>query len=103
MSLNGDAHATDKTPPKTPKYLDLYFDIVEVILMAMDSEGRITLLNQKGCELIGCVRETIIGKSWFDYVPDRHRDSVRENFQKLMSGEIEQIEHYERPLFTLLV
>ncbi|MHA1638573.1 MAG: PAS domain S-box protein [Candidatus Thorarchaeota archaeon] len=101
MSLNGDAHATDKTPPKTPKYLDLYFDIAEVILMAMDPEGRISLLNPKGCEIIGGKREAIIGTSWFDYIPDRHRDSVRASFQKLMAGDLEQIDYYERPLRTL--
>ncbi len=101
MSLNGDAHATEKKPPKTPKYLDLYFEIVGVVLMAMDPEGMITLLNQKGCEIIGGECEVIVGTSWFDYVPDRYRDSVREKFQKLMSGAIDKIDYYERPIRTL--
>jgi hypothetical protein len=33
-----------------------YLDIAEVILLVLDAEGRITLINRKGCSSLG--RET---------------------------------------------
>jgi len=100
VSQKGNAHAKDKMPPKPTDYSHLYFDIAGVILMAMDSEGRITLLNRKGCEILGYDKTEIIGMSWFDFVPERNRSSVQENFTKLMSGEFSEIEYIERPILV---
>ncbi|MBI5203736.1 MAG: PAS domain S-box protein [Nitrospirae bacterium] len=79
----------------------LYLDIAGVMLVAIDAEQRITLINKKGCEILGYCEEDILGKNWFDnFVPERIRDEVKVVFDKMMRGEIEPIEHYENPVLT---
>jgi PAS domain S-box-containing protein len=65
-----------------------YLDIAEVMLLALDREGYVTLINRKGLEVLGFSREEIIGQCWFELVvPERERTRTRELFQRLMAGE----------------
>ena len=43
-----------------------YLDIAEVILLALDTEGRITLINRKGCDLLGWTEQELLGRDWID-------------------------------------
>ena len=43
-----------------------YLDIVEVMLVALNEEGEITLINRKGCHILGYQEEELIGQNWFD-------------------------------------
>jgi len=62
---------------------------------------RVTLINKKGCEVLGFGEQEIIGKDWIvSFVPERDRFAVRTVFTKLMSGEIEAAEYYENPVLT---
>ncbi|OWZ84971.1 diguanylate cyclase [Natranaerobius trueperi] len=48
-----------------------YLDIAGVMLLAVDSDGKVTYINQKGCDLLGCNFEDIIGENWFErFFPD---------------------------------
>ena len=42
-----------------------YLDTVEAIIVALDAEGKITLINKKGCRILGYQEAELIGKSWF--------------------------------------
>ena len=78
-----------------------YFDLVEVIIVALDREGKVTFINRKGCEVLGYAYNEIIGKNWFEnFLPERIREEVKGVFQRLVSGEIEPVEYYENPLLT---
>ena len=78
-----------------------YLDIVRVIIVALDNEGRITLLNNKGNEILGYETEDVIGKDWFDnFLPERSRDKVRQVYRKLLAGEMEPVEYCENPVLT---
>ncbi|GAI74382.1 unnamed protein product, partial [marine sediment metagenome] len=49
-----------------------YLDVAGVMLVAIDVEGRVGLVNKKGCEILGYEEEEIIGKKWFDnFLPER--------------------------------
>ncbi|MGD9369108.1 MAG: ATP-binding protein [Desulfobacteraceae bacterium] len=79
-----------------------YLDIAGVILVAIDADRRVTLINQKGCEVLEGTAEEIIGKDWFEtFVPDNMRQDVIQAFHRLMSGEIEPVEHFENPVLTI--
>lgn len=41
-----------------------YLDIVGVIILALDNQGNITLINKKGCEILGYKEIDLIGKNW---------------------------------------
>jgi PAS domain S-box-containing protein len=78
-----------------------YLDIVGVMVVAIDSEENIVLINKKGCELLGCKKEEVLGKNWFDtFLPEKFKNEVRSVFRKLMLGEIEPAEYFENPILT---
>ncbi len=73
-----------------------YLDIAGTILVALDRDGRVTMLNRNGCEVLGYTRDEAMGRDWFDtfLLPDQ-RDPVREVFDALMAGQIEPVEYFE--------
>jgi PAS domain S-box-containing protein len=78
-----------------------YLDIAGVILVAIDSEGKVTLINRKGGEVLGYEEEEVIGKNWFDnFIPPRIKDDVLPISKALLSGQIEPVEYYENPVLT---
>jgi len=42
-----------------------YLNIAGVIIVAIQSNGIVSLINKKGCAVLGYKEETIIGKNWF--------------------------------------
>ncbi|MCX5997861.1 MAG: PAS domain S-box protein [Chloroflexi bacterium] len=68
-----------------------YLDTVETIIVSLNSEGRITLINRKGCQLFGCREDDLLGQLWFTTClpqPDG-MENVYPVFLQLMEGEIE--------------
>ena len=73
-----------------------YLDIAGVIFVALDSTGRVTLINQKGIEVFGYEQQDILGKDWFrTFIPDYARDEVKGVFDNLISGELGAAEYHE--------
>ncbi len=60
----------------------------DVVILAMDPLGNVTLINNKLCEVMEYPVESVIDKNWFDeFLPDRTRDVVKAYFRKLTAGE----------------
>ena len=78
-----------------------YLDIAGVMLVAIDADHKISLINKKGCEVLGYDEEELIGKDWFDkLIPELIRENTKNIFEDLMAGKIEPIKHYENPVLT---
>jgi PAS domain S-box-containing protein len=78
-----------------------YLDVAKTLLVVINSDQRVSLINKKGCEILGYPENEIIGKNWFDlFVPARMRDEVRATFKMLMAGEIQPVEHFENPVMS---
>jgi len=78
-----------------------YLDIAGVILVANDAHGRVTMINKRGCEVLGYDQEEIIGQNWFDMViPSKSSREVKRIFKKLMAGEVEPVAYFENPVLT---
>ncbi len=78
-----------------------YLDIAGVMLLALDRDGRVTMINKKGCEILGHDEAEVIGKNWVDtYIPDKIRGRVKDAFSALMSGSTRQYEYFESPILT---
>jgi len=55
-----------------------YLDVAEVILLALDLEGRITMINRKGCATLGWEDRELLGRDWIDTcLPVRTKDKLR--------------------------
>ncbi|MDM8541533.1 PAS domain S-box protein [Desulfococcaceae bacterium HSG9] len=65
-------------------------DITPTMIMALDGKGKISLINRRGCEILGYDDEKeVMGKDWFDnFIPEHSREGVRVVFKRLMDGEI---------------
>ena len=78
-----------------------YLDVARVMMVALNARGEITLINQKGCEVLGYEESELVGKNWFDTcLPVQIREEVKPVFRRLMAGEIEPVEYYENPIVT---
>ncbi|MBE3068554.1 MAG: PAS domain S-box protein, partial [Chloroflexi bacterium] len=63
-------------------------------------DRKVILINKKGCEILGYDEQEIVGRSWFDFLPQDEKDRVGGTFDQLMAGEIERMEYFENPILT---
>jgi len=74
----------------------MYLDIVGVMLLALDNNGNVTLINKKGCEILGLNESEILGLNWFDnFIPKSQVEQVKVVFKNVFKKEIELTAHYE--------
>jgi PAS domain S-box-containing protein len=65
-----------------------YLDTAEVILLAVDVEGRTTLINRKGCDLLGWTADELLGRNFIETcLPARIRDRIRKFGIGVLGGE----------------
>jgi len=78
-----------------------YLDTANVILVALDKQGDITLMNRKGHQILGYPEGDLTGCNWFDTcLPKYNRKQVKKVFRHLMTENIEALEYYENPIMT---
>jgi len=79
-------------------------DLVEFagcILVVIGKDKKVTFINRKGCEILGCKKEEIIGKDWFEnFLPSEVKKEVEEVFVELIKGRIKEVEYFENPVLT---
>lgn len=79
-----------------------YFECVSVMMLVLSADGRVVKINQRGCEILECDKNTIIGKDWIDTViPERIRDEIRTVFRKSVAEKnVGLIRFRESPILT---
>ncbi|MBN2544420.1 MAG: PAS domain-containing sensor histidine kinase [Spirochaetes bacterium] len=86
---------------KSKKTSQKLFDLVGLIVIAIDKNQNVTLINKKGCEILGYESDQIIGKNWFDnFIPKENQDKVKRIFNSLMEGKIESVEKHQNLIIT---
>jgi PAS domain S-box-containing protein len=76
-----------------------YLSVAEVILLAIDGQQKVSLINNKGCAILGYTDQEIIGKNWFDkFIPEGIRDKVKAAFSDLMLGNLDLVEYFENKI-----
>ena len=71
-----------------------YLDVADVILRALDVQGRVTLINRKGCATLGWEEGELLGRDWFETcIPLGIREQVRICFRNLLDGDLTPIEN----------
>ena len=64
-----------------------YLDVAGVIIVVLDADHRITLLNRKGCEILGVSEREALGRNWFDaFSPDDEREQQRASYAAFLAG-----------------
>jgi len=80
---------------------ELYLDTANVMLVALDEKGRITMLNKEGCRILQTEAEQALGKDWFShYVPADMRTQVRTMFERSLVGGQDAPTTYENTVIS---
>jgi len=78
-----------------------YLDVAAVMFISVDPQGCVSLINNKGCEMLGLPEKDILGKNWFEnFLPEDTVNDVKVVFDQLMSGEIKNFDYYENIIIT---
>lgn len=69
-----------------------YLDIAGVIILTLDIEGKITLINAKGCSVLEYDQDELIGKNWIDVaIQKNQRKAIKQIFDEIV-GSSEKVE-----------
>ncbi|MCB1032898.1 MAG: PAS domain S-box protein, partial [Acidobacteria bacterium] len=80
--------AKEKALSEEKERAQAYFDVVEVIMVALDQDGTVSLINRKGCRVLGYKEEEIVGRNWFEnFVPEGARAAARESVEQCEASE----------------
>lgn len=78
-----------------------YLNIVGNIILALNVQGKITLLNKKGYEILGYEEGELTGKDWVDTcLPKEIREELRKVFDWWVQGKAKTPEQYENTIVT---
>ena len=78
-----------------------YLETAGIIVLVLDKEGKVQLINRRGCEILGYAEDEILGKKWIEnFVPERVRDEISFVFRALLAGDTETAGYFENPVLT---
>jgi len=78
-----------------------YLEVTAVMIVALNAQGEVTLINRKGCEVLGYPEAEILGKNWLEYfIPDTHKQEIKQVFEQLIAGNVAPVSHYENSILT---
>ncbi len=102
MRNHRDSDVTKKGKAASDSYLtQKIIDLADIFYIAINTEQIVTMINKKGCEILGYRKKDIIGKNWFDnFLPKRKRFEIKKVFNQIMTGKIKTLEFYENPILT---
>ena len=86
---------------KEKNKLQKYIDVAGIILKIIDENGKVSLINKRGCEVLGYTEEEILGKKWIDnFIPERLQSKMNDILEKLRSNQKVSYEYFENPVLT---
>ena len=76
--------------------VETYMSVAGVLFMIVDISEKVILINKRGCEILNCSSEEIVGKDWFDtFVPAADRKEERSFFLRFLSDMTRGVEYRE--------
>lgn len=96
-----DQHLAEVSLQMARDRAEMYLDIAAVLFLAVDRQGKVTLINRTGCETLGYAREEILGQNWAErFVPATHRGETLRLLACIEAGSIESYEVHESRIIT---
>ncbi len=78
-----------------------YLDVAGVIMLALDTESRVTMVNRKACQLLGYTEQELVGQNWLELcLPEAVRQEVHTTLSQLMSDAHKTPAYNENPVLT---
>lgn len=64
-----------------------YLNVAGALIMALDEMGHITLINRRGCEILGYGEDEIVGRDWINrFLPIEARATMRKAHREILAG-----------------
>ena len=84
------------------KLTETYLNSTSAIMLALDTDANITMLNQKGLDVLGVTKESIIGKPWFkqDFFPTELGVRYQRLHAAFMNRSMDLSQVLDHPLIT---
>jgi PAS domain S-box-containing protein len=71
-----------------------YLDTADVMLVAIDLKGRVTLINRKGCDLLGWSESELLGRHWLEtWIPLEEREAMSRTFEDVKASDSSIVEN----------
>jgi PAS domain S-box-containing protein len=78
-----------------------YLDIAAVAILVLDREGRATLINKRGCEILEREPEEVVGQPWFErFVAERYHEENLATWARMLDGEVPKDRYFENAIVT---
>ena len=78
-----------------------YLDVAGVMILALDTEGRVSMINKKALEILEVNEHDVIGKPWFDnFVPQDQRQNVHQVFKSTAQSKSKELQFFENEIIT---
>ncbi|GAM11590.1 putative transcriptional regulator ycf27 [Geobacter sp. OR-1] len=79
----------------------LYLDVSGVLMVALDINGNISLINKKGCLILGDSQQNLLGRNWFsDFIPENFQSELEQSYRNLMEHGTGFKEYFESSIVT---
>lgn len=90
VSVPETAVAIEEELVREKERAERYLAIAGTMIVALDREGRIDLINRKGCDVLGWSEAQLIGRDWFaTVVPEESRAWARDLHELVVAGRME--------------
>jgi len=64
---------------------NLNFDIEDLMIVALDKD-EVVEVNEKVCVILGYSKNELLGKNWFEFIPEANREEIKLLFRQLQNG-----------------
>ena len=79
----------------------LFLDVAGTMFVLIDSNHIIQMINQKGCEILGCKEGSIVGENWFEkFILENEKNQAIADFDRMMTNDYSVINQKQRTLIT---
>ncbi|MBN2866733.1 MAG: EAL domain-containing protein [Thiotrichales bacterium] len=79
-----------------------YLNNTSAIMLALDTNANITMLNQKGQEILGVTEDEVLGKNWFEqpFLPPEILPKIKQDHADFLAERTQLQEPYDHEIIT---
>jgi PAS domain S-box-containing protein/putative nucleotidyltransferase with HDIG domain len=101
ISYSIERKRADKKIRREREKAQHYLDIAGVILLVLDNNGKVEMINQHGCDILGYSEDEVIGKDWVTtFVPKGTQEEVLRIHKQVLSEGGGEYKRYENSIIT---